>query len=189
MQGFVRQAETRLTTALCLLHAAQVAGRMDDTETLPRVARVNSVLGDLRAAWPHVQPLREHLFGLGMLMSLVDENGRNQAYWVELQRVAAIVRDLLGKLHEALVATPYPFEHAGGDIHVSQYLLEEIPPSDQVGELSLAAEEMLAKLLALYFRAMAQLAVTAERVEAALGLPRLPDPPEPEGRSKMSKTT
>src|SRR5438046_2565255 len=83
---------------------------------------------------------------------------------------------------KASSATPNPFGHAAGEIAVSQYRLEEIPPADQVGELAAAAEELLTKLLALYFRTMAQLAVTAEQVEAALGLPRLPDPPEPEGR-------
>ncbi len=184
LHGFVHQAETRLTAALCLLHAADVVRKMDDPEALPHVGRLDSALGDLRLAWPHVQPLREHLFGLGLLMSRVQENGRNQAYWVELKRVAAIVRELMVKLHQALAATPYPFEHASGAIQVSDYLVPEIPSDEQVGELAMAAEEMLAKLLALYFRAMAQLAVTAERVEAALGLPRLPDPPEPEGRER-----
>jgi Zn-dependent protease with chaperone function len=184
LQGFVRQAETRLTTALCLLHADAVAGKINDAEALPRVARLNSVLGDLGAAWPHVQPLREHLYGLGLLMSRVEENSRNQAYWTELKRVAVVVHDLLGKLRDALATTPYPFDHAAGDIRVSEYLLQEIPPAEHVGELAVAAEELLARLLALYFRAMAQLAVTAERVEAALGLPRLPDPPEPDGRRR-----
>lgn len=179
LDGFVRQAETRLTTALCLLHADEVAGKLADPEALPRVARLGSVLGDLRTVWPHVQPLREHLFGLGLLMSRVQDHGRNQAYWVELKRVAAIVRDLMVKVHDAMVATPYPFEHASGAIQVSEYLAQEIPPADEAGDLAVAAEEMLAKLLALYFRATAQLSVTAERVEAALGLPRLPDPPDP----------
>jgi hypothetical protein len=178
LQGFVRHAEARLTTALCLLHAAQVAGRVDDPEAVPRVILLTDVLDDLKAAWSHVQPLREHLFGLGMLMCRVEENARNPSYWHELKRVAVIVHDLLSKLHEALAATPYPFERAGGEILVAEYLGKAVPPADHVGELAPVGEEMLARVLSLYFRVMAGLAVTAERVEAALGLPRLPDPPE-----------
>jgi len=177
LQDFMHQAETRLTTALCLLSVGSVAAKLDDPEAVDRISRLNDVLHELRQAWCHVQPLREHLFGLVMLMQLAEDHRRNEAYWVELKRVSAVVHEVLGKLLAALAATPYPFEHASGEITVATYLLERLPAADQVGDLSIAGEEALTKLLALYFRAMAQLAVTAERVEAALGLPRMPDPP------------
>ena len=54
------------------------------------------------------------------------------------------------------------------------------PDLEQGGEAFYLAGERLDRLLALYFRLMARLAVVAEQVELAVGLPRLPDPPEPE---------
>jgi hypothetical protein len=187
LQTFVRHAESRLTTALCLLHSQNIADKLDDAEALPRVAQLNSVLGVLRTAWPHVQPLREHLFGLGLLMQQADANQRNQAFWTEVQRVAGVVVDLLGKLREAVAGTPYPFEHAAGAIAVADYALEKIPAVENVAEVFMAGDELHTKFMALYFRAMAQLAVTAERVEAAVGLPRLPDPRQPENTANAGR--
>jgi len=145
----------------------------------PAADYLAEVLSALQAAWPHVAPLREHLFGLAFLMNQLGGNERNPLYWQEVLRVATVVAELVGQILTKLADVPYPFEHASGDVSVSDYLLNRLPPANEVGALFAAADELHDKLGTLYFRLMAQLAVTAEKVEAAIGLPRLPDPPEP----------
>jgi Zn-dependent protease with chaperone function len=177
LQTFMRQAETRLTAALTLLHVPDIAAKLNDPQVVPRTEKYIRVLNDLRAAWEHFVPLREHTFGLGMLLENVKGNENNKSFFDETMRVAGVVRQYMEKLRDALSATPYPFEHAGGTISVAEYAVRQIPEVSRVGEVFFFAGEMLDKLLTLYFRLMARIAVTAEAIEAAVGLPRLPDPP------------
>jgi hypothetical protein len=179
LQDFVRHAETRLTAALTLLHVPEIAAKLNAPELVARTELLIAVLAELRRAWEHFVPLREHAFGLGVLLDNLQGNENNQAFYQEVVRVAGIVRQRMQELRDLLAATRYPFEHAGGDIAVSEYALRELPEAERVGEVLFFAGEMLDKLTALYFRVMARLAVTAEQIEEAIGLPRLPDPPDP----------
>ena len=61
----------------------------------------------------------------------------------------------------------------------SQPPLEKVPPADEPADVAVSVNEMIDKLVNLYFRVMAHLAVVAERVETAVGLPPLPEPPKP----------
>jgi hypothetical protein len=70
----------------------------------------------------------------------------------------------------------YPFPHAHGHVTIGNYALAIVPPVDEPVQLYEAAHEMHDKLMNLYFRAMSYLAMTAEKVEDALGIDRLPDP-------------
>lgn len=178
LEEFVQHAETRLTTALMLLNVAEIAEKLDDLHAIGRTETLVDVLDGLRNAWSHMTPLIDHHFGLEDLLDQVQGNERNQAYCQEVTRVAAIVCEHMASLRDMLASLDYPFEHAEGTISVADYALPEIPEPEQFGQVLVDSSTMIHKLTFLYFRIMAHLAVTAEKVEAAIGLPRLPHPPK-----------
>jgi hypothetical protein len=54
-----------------------------------------------------------------------------------------------------------------------------LPPSNDFEQVFSATGELLDKLMSLYYRALAQMAVAGERVEAVFGMPRLADVEDP----------
>jgi hypothetical protein len=66
----------------------------------------------------------------------------------------------------------YPFEHAVEDITLAKFALPPaIPAKDDIGDLLEASGEAINRLASLYGRALGRLALAAEEVERALGLP------------------
>ena len=66
----------------------------------------------------------------------------------------------------------YPFEHAQEDVTLARFVVPSLPDKDDVVEVLQAGDEAIDRLGGLY-TALGRLAVTAEEVERALGLPPL----------------
>jgi hypothetical protein len=73
----------------------------------------------------------------------------------------------------------YPFDHARGDISLSDFALDRSLDPDDLGGIYEAGDEVLDKLPMLYVRMLGALVYAAEQVECALGLPALPEPEPP----------
>jgi hypothetical protein len=78
--------------------------------------------------------------------------------------------------------TPYPYQHNERNATLTGFVVPAIPQPEAVGDVYGAAERALDSIYSLYMRIMSDLAQRAEKVEADLGLPPLPEPPEAEER-------
>src|SRR5262249_48999163 len=94
-------------------------------------------------------------------------------------RINAILRagsDLRDRLEETRWKVgdgiAYPFEHAREDVSLGQFAFPPlIPAKDDIGGLMEASGEAIDRLAQLHGRALGRLALAAEEVERALGLP------------------
>jgi hypothetical protein len=140
--------------------------------------RLEVALRALQSAAAEVEALRHHFVLLGTLLSRCNENNnREDLVNCALNRSRAVTQDL-SKIHNALAQRPYPYDHAEKGMSLARYVVIGVPASDSVGEVMGAAEAALDAFYGLYGRIMSDLAARAEKVEASLGLPPLPEPPE-----------
>jgi hypothetical protein len=178
LHQFSAAAARRIEQALALLESDAVAARMPDGPDRREEARAlhpcaASLAGRI------VQELVPVIWGQHTVVELAQVINRShtanhpglsnailragQTLHERLQRLQARISDSL----------PYPFEHAQENISLRRFALPLIPPKESIGDLVSAAAEAVEKLGTLYTRVLGRLAVTAEEVERALGLPPL----------------
>jgi hypothetical protein len=108
---------------------------------------------------------------------------KNQPLINAILRAAAGLRDRLDEFRWKVGdAIEYPFEHADQDVTLARFALPPVlPEKDNIGDLMSASGEAIDRLSGLYCRTLGRLAVTAEEVERALGLPpiQVDEPGEP----------
>ena len=166
----------RLAGALGLLEDDRVAGRVPDGRARRDEARPVSVRG--APGREHHAPARPAVAGP------VGPHRRLQAYEANNDpknqpRINAVLR-AASALHDRLEETrwkvgdaiDYPFEHAQEDVTLGKFAFPPlIPAKDDIGGLLDAALEAINRLAGLHRRALGRLALAAEEVERALGLP------------------
>ncbi len=101
---------------------------------------------------------------------------KNQPLVNAVLRAAAGLRDRLEESRWKLGdAIDYPFEHADENVTLAKFAFPPLlPEKDDISGLLEAGGEALTRVSGLYQRALGRLAVTAEEVERALGLPPIP---------------
>jgi Zn-dependent protease with chaperone function len=174
---FSEVLSNRLRAALRLRHAPGVVADVARCEALATtLAGLNSVRQDMDS-------LRSRLaLVFGLSQQAVRQSSppqiRRRAY-----EAGTEARQILTAIHDRLKGTLYPFPMAYSPAAkvpvtptVGVYLGSVSPPMDPAGIYSRGVE-MLTQLRSLEERVIASLAVAAEQVETALGLPPLPDPP------------
>jgi hypothetical protein len=179
MEQFEETLGDRLVAALELLYVPQVAARIEDAEDWRDEAyRLLPILQMLARLLNKTSELRNQHATLGLLFSHFQGNENNDSLRYAIIEAANELRDALNYVHSSVGKTPYPFEHAHGEITISHYLIPNVPPDDDLGTLYDAAEQLLERMADLYSRIASRLAVFAERVEQVLGLPPLEPPAE-----------
>ena len=73
----------------------------------------------------------------------------------------------------------YPFEHSQTQLSLGEFAIVNVPGRDELGPLLDGAYEAVDRIFRVYARLVARLAHLAEVVENALGLPPVPEPPQP----------
>ena len=109
----------------------------------------------------------------------VGEHGQTEAWWV--RRVLESTEQLHEQMvtcRQALFYTPYGLDHTDKTMTVGRYLVANMPPPDEPGQVYEAAESMLDRYFMLRDRLRARMAIAAEKVEAVLGLEPLPMGPK-----------
>jgi hypothetical protein len=76
--------------------------------------------------------------------------------------------------------TAYPFDHAKAGLNLAEFVIDGIPPADDLGAVFSKGEAVLDRAFGIYSRGMGCVAHLTERVEASLGLPPAADPPDKE---------
>jgi hypothetical protein len=185
MAAYEGALATRLDAGLRLLHAEQVAARVPDADALREESRRLIASGrrihERHAGWMR---LRNAHATVALLFDNLESNEENERL---INRIRAGLETLEGLIRDwraDLDQVPYPFDHAGGGIGVGAFLLNRLPEHENPAEIMEGGMEMLDGMVGLRYRIAARLAVIAESVETALGLPLLP---ETEPREKMQE--
>ena len=118
---------------------------------------------------------------LSGLLGNVEGNEKSQDLYRAIMTAAGRVHQQLQELSWRLTGVAYPFEHAQGRVTLADFALPQLPDRDAIGDVYQAAGDVLEKLVSLYYRLMGRLVLAAEQVELALGMPPLPEPPQPQG--------
>lgn len=134
----------------------------NDAQLAKSHAELLSTLGPCRT------PTRE-LYGQMLTLRLLYGVDNRDAH-VDGRMKAAMreIRKLLNGLRDLLKDSPYPFEHAAGQISIADSVLAAVPDSDDAETVYRAADEATNKLQLLYARLLASVASYADRVEAAV---------------------
>lgn len=180
LNQLLRTAQARMIAALRLLQIPEVAARVEDADKLnQRCRRMAATLAALEIAWPSLLQLRDRAVELGILLNNFEGNEQNHLMSNRIRQTAQLVVQCMHTSLHQLVNFPYPFAHADGRISIAIYVRKELPDPNNIEDVFSATGETLDKLMSLYYRALAHLAVTAEKVERAFNLPMLPEVVDP----------
>jgi predicted Zn finger-like uncharacterized protein len=174
---FAVAAVARLTGALGLLEDDRVAGRVPDgrdrREEARSLYRCTAHLAS--AVMPQLARLAR---SRSVLMGAIEvynagNDPKNQPRINAILRAGSDLRDRLEETRWKVGdGIAYPFEHAREDVLLGQFAFPPlIPAKDDIGGLMEASGEAIDRLAQLHGRALGRLALAAEEVERALGLP------------------
>jgi hypothetical protein len=79
-------------------------------------------------------------------------------------------------LKTSLQDRKYPFDHANPDITIWEVAVAKFPENDDPAAINEAVTSVLNTVPRVYARVVGRLCLAAEKVEAALGMPPLPEP-------------
>ncbi|HKM54301.1 MAG TPA: M48 family metallopeptidase [Isosphaeraceae bacterium] len=190
---FEHLCSDRLSTALSLLEVDAAARRLADPEGWRREVRSLYPVASFLAIriWPKLLPLLQARVALLAVLKQYEGNEQNQRLNDAILRGGRELKDRLQELSTALQGGMlYPFDHAQGEVTLGRFAIPSVPDSSAIGDLLRVGETALDRLVPLYARILGRLALAAEEVERALGLPPLEcelqsATDEPAGRSTM----
>ncbi len=158
-EGIVR---SRMTHALQLARSSE---RGIDLASLDRLLLTAAALERTQST---VQSASWNLRLLLVVMQI--DAGNGNAFGFAVDRTARSLRDNLVELQEKLKDVAYPFEHGKSGITLSGYLFDQLVIKSTPAAVAGIAMSVLQRVDLLIWRVLSQLAVTAEQVEADLGL-------------------
>ena len=179
MDDFRCAAIGRLAAALRLIYDDAVGAHFKHIdEVRQRIGQLTGALAALESNWTRLLDLRDQYNIFALLMQNLEGNERNEVLINRIlsrsEHITKAMRDI--RIH--LTAVPYPYKHATEAVSLGDYAAPKVSEAKSVGEVYVEADHMIQQLSTLYYRLMADLASVAEKVETAIGLPPLPDPPE-----------
>ncbi len=161
----------RLECALALLSIEQVARRITPAETLLKRSRsLLSTLSLIHAVGSELTQLRNGMPELRVLTYLYSMDVEDESLLRGLIRGIDERNEMVLELRRMLQEHTYPFEHADGTITVARYAIPHMPSRQDVSLLRDVVIDCLDKMGTLYKRCMGELALIAEKVEAAVGM-------------------
>ena len=161
----------KLECALALLKVEQVAQRINRAEALFKRSRsLLSALSVVHAVGGQLTQLRNGLPELRVLAILASEDPEDEILLRDLTRAMDKRNEVMLDLRRMLQENPYPFEHADGAVTMAQYAVPRMPSRRDVQDLHDLVVDCLDNMDTLYVRCMGELALIAEKVEAAVGL-------------------
>lgn len=173
-----RLAAERLTTALRVLASPGSADLVPGgVELAEEATRLYPLALTLTTLYSDLMTLRLGLRGLATLVQVAESSEPFASLLATVashtQEVAAGLRALAPRLD----GMAYPFEHGVGRATLREFVFPETVDVADPASVAEAAAGALDRLFVLRARLFARLAVMAENVESALGLPPLPEPP------------
>ncbi len=174
---FEKAAADRLSAALELLQAPQIAARLENAQKWQdECARIVPAVRAIATDLPWVLTMRNEQAALGILLDRVEGNRRNEQFLWCVQRAAEALEVSIRQRREQLSIVPYPLDHAKGSMTVGDYVVVDLPWSEDVVAIFHVGRVAVENVLTLYVRLVGRLSFFAEHVEKALGLQPLPEP-------------
>lgn len=171
IQKIERVFRLRLECALALLKVPEFARRLTRADALfQRSRKLLSALSVVHGVGGELTQLRNGLPELRALTVLAFQNVENELLVRRLVRGIDERNEMLLDLRRMLQEQPYPFEHADGSVTMAQYAMPEMPSRQDISALHDLVVDCLDNMNTLYVRCMGELALIAEKVEAAVGL-------------------
>jgi predicted Zn finger-like uncharacterized protein len=174
---FATAAVARLTGTLGLLEDDRLADRMPDGRDRREEARAlyRCTAHLASAIMPQLARLARSRSVLAGAIQVYNDgkDPKNQPRINAILRAASDLRDRFEETRSKVGdAIAYPFEHASEGVSLGRFAFPpSIPARDDIGGLMEASGEAIDRLAQLHGRALGRLALAAEEVERALGLP------------------
>jgi len=180
LNSFEKLLRARMTGALQLLNVQSVVAKLDNGEdpkqtaerfikTAHAVENQLTAVRDLQIAYQQLAVLVNHLEG--------KEDNEKLVRQVRLKMED--LRQILARLRRLLMDITYPFEHTKAQMTLGEFVIVNVPGKDELIPLLDGAYQAVDRLFRIYFRLVGRLAHLTELVEKGLGLPPLPEPPQP----------
>lgn len=167
-------ATQRISLALALYRLPKVVARVP--EPRPSAADVDAIFEALRTlsgAMATLVTLGPQHASLGALFDALQSGSRPE-------EVSLIIRDLMDRMlpraktmRGSLERSYYPFEHAKGRVTLSQYVMPEVPVTDDLASIYNSIGQAMETAPTLYVRLLGEIVHTVERTEIACGLSSL----------------
>ena len=177
----------RLEAALQLIQVDKVAQRVNEAATLlamaPRMVAASAAAGAQVNTWLGV---RNRMAVLSTLFSRTESQKDNAALLGSIEKNLSLLARQVRDLQFELSHVRYPFGHAKADPTLAEFLVpDRFNERDWPAVLG-AAQQVMEGFPRLYARLLGWLTALAEQVEAGVGLPPLPAPPEKEADTTPS---
>ncbi len=175
-----RAFETRAKVAIELLLVPAIRTQLsgEAEHWYGQAQLVCQALQPVQESYADVVKLRNDFAALSLLLRAIGGQQVSQQVVDHVMDYVEKTASGLQKLSDRFGAVMFPFEHAEGQISMTQYLVPKVPAKADASEVASAADRMLEQYHYVYFRCIGTLAEICQRVEEALGLARQPDPPE-----------
>ncbi len=169
----------RMRTAFPLLNVPAIAAQVGEGDrAVEHCGKLLDALEALHRAWPHIENLRLKMALMSILFNDLSNNSDNPGLVTQIKSIASLVMRLLRDARTTLETAPYPYEHGSGTVSIGTDFVPTVPGPEEFAELYGAAEGLVGKYYSLDHRLLSGLIVLAERIETAIGLGLLADPPE-----------
>lgn len=111
----------------------------------------------------------------------------NQNYMSRAEEAIRQTHAVLERVNGMLGDTVYPFDHARGIVTLRQFALKTVPSIDAPRRISEVTQESVKLLYDTHFRILSRLALIAQDMEGALGLPAFPAPSDTPTKGQLSR--
>jgi hypothetical protein len=125
---------------------------------------------------------------LGALLQQLSKNGDNDKLVAAVREQMSAAFNAIGDTRSALLATPYPFDHARKETSMGEFVLDKLPNRDHPVEIYYAADNLIGNFHRLRARSIGCLCAIAEHVESSIGLDPLPEPADDDAQTPAGDT-
>jgi Zn-dependent protease with chaperone function len=174
-------ATERLAAAIALARSSEVAATAQiSSDELAQVDRVVIALQAFASACPAIVELRDQYLSVAALLTTLNQNSGNEPLITAIRAACSSITAQMKSVSDGLGGAAYPFDHAKAGLNLAEFVIDGIPPSDDLGAVFSKGEAVLDRAFGIYSRGMGCVAHLTERIETSLGLAPAADPPEKE---------
>jgi hypothetical protein len=170
MEDFERATAERMALSLRFLYSPDAVEHWEDAlARRSECTRLVDALKAMVAQLETIRSLRSNKGALDVMCQCLSEETPAPVI-DELTDLMKKVRNDLATIRQALSEVDYPFDHAAGEIKLSQFCLEALPGPDDLRGIYGAADAMLDRLVSCYYRIVGRMVVLALDVETSLNI-------------------
>ena len=166
IQAFEKHAQTRLSCALQLLKAPELAEKISEVTSLQHeAAQLTGVFACLGQAFVPLHELRRTLTALGSALEASNDQKLAAAADRRIEQLVPELEKLINEIRGFIGGVPYPFQHAHEDITLDEFARTDIPATHKLEALCNNCACHINRLLPLYRRVLGRLTFIALKVE------------------------